>query len=433
MSTLNAAGVNSSGARRLLFVILAVVAAATVLLAVSRWAGAEDLTTDRSLVAVPVDAMTLERQRSVTTERFFTGRVAARRSSPLAFERSARIEAVLVDEGDRVGRGQALARLDRRDLALRKQQLEATRDQAQARLDELKAGPRSETIDAARAQVRELEEQLNLARVQSRRRRELLDRQAISREEFDRLDTQARSLQASHEAAQARLDELLTGTREEQVRAQEWVVAELASRVAAVDLDLEKSVLRAPFAGRIGERLLDEGAVAAPGQTVLTLLEEARPEVRIGLPPDATKDIEPGVERTIEVSGERYQARLTGVLPELESATRTVTVVFELRDAGSAKVFPGQIARLAVPRKENTTGYWVPLEALSRGVRGLWACYALVEADEPGLHKLEQRQVEILSTEGDRAFVRGAIEPGERIVRSGVNRVTAGQLVQAGG
>ncbi len=418
------------GPRRFLALLLIAFAVATAVLVAKRWTGGEDLTTHSSPVVTPVEVVAVEAVDSVTTERFFTGRVAARRSSPLAFERAARVVAVMVDQGDRVGKGQAVAKLDMRDLELNKEQLEAARSQAQARLDELIAGPRQESIASAQAQVRDIEQQLQLAQVQARRRQELLARQAISREEFDRLDFQARSLQASLDSAQAQLEELQTGTRKEQVRAQQGVVAELNSRIASIALQLEKSVLRAPFAGRINERILDEGAFATPGQTVLTLLEEARPEVRIGLPADAAQQIVIGDKRLIEIAGVDYPATATGVLPQLDPETRTATVVFELETQKSNAIFDGQIARLAVERAEQTSGYWLPLEALSRGMRGLWACYAVVPTDEPDGRTIEQRQVEILSTEGDRALVRGALRPGDLVVRSGVNRVTVGQRVR---
>jgi len=418
------------GPRRFLLLLLLTVAVATAALIAKRWTGPEDLTTQSSTVVTPVDVVAVEAVDSISTERFFTGRVEARRSSPLAFERAARVLAVMVDEGDRVGQGQALAKLDTRDLEIRKSQLEAARAQAQALLDELNAGPRRESIAAAQAQVRDIEQQLELAQVQTRRRQELLARQAISREEFDRLDFQARSLQASLDSARARLDELETGTREEQVRAQQSVVAGLDSQIDSVALDLDKSVLRAPFAGRINQRALDEGAFANPGQTVLTLLEEARPEVRIGLPADAARQIVVGDKRSVEIAGVDYPAKATRVLPQLDAETRTATVVFELATQQPHAIFDGQIARLAVKRTEQTSGYWLPLEALSRGMRGLWACYAVVPSDEPDGHTLEQRQLEILSTEGDRALVRGALRPGDLVVRSGVNRVTVGQRVR---
>ena len=426
----------SPAARRLLYVLLATFAVSTLFLILSRWSGSEDLTTAASMTAIPVEAIAAEAVDSISTKRYFTGRVTPRRTSALAFERAGRLEAVLVEEGDRVRRGQALARLDSRDLELRRSELEAQRAQAQARLDELTAGPRQETIAAARAQVREMEQQLELARVQTRRRQELVERQAISREELDRLDFQTRGLEASKEAAEARLEELVTGTRQEQIRAQKGVVAELDSRIASVALDREKSVLQSPFPGRVSLRSADEGAFLSPGQTVLTVVEEGSLEVRIGLPAEAAVGIDIGEPRTIEIGGRELQARATGLLPELEAETRTATMVFALEAPASEGVFPGQIARLALEREEPASGFWAPLEALSRGERGLWACYVAVEMEnppEPGLRRVEQRQVEVLSTADGRALVRGTLSPGDLVVRSGANRITAGQIVRIGG
>jgi hypothetical protein len=74
----------------------------------------------------------------------------------------------------------------------------------------------------------------------------------------------------------------------------------------------------------------------------------------------------------------------------------------------------------------------VPIAALTRADRGLWACYALVkDPQQRGAERfrLERRDVEILHSDGEFAFVRGLLQNGDRIVASGVNRVTSGQQV----
>jgi hypothetical protein len=70
----------------------------------------------------------------------------------------------------------------------------------------------------------------------------------------------------------------------------------------------------------------------------------------------------------------------------------------------------------------------VPTQALAEGRRGLWSVYVLVP-DTAGAHTLEARPVETVRVEADRAFVRGAVEPGELILASGVSRITPGQSV----
>ena len=420
--------------RRTLKIGVGLFAAVSVGFLVSRWVLVEDLTAAADFTALPVETIEAQPVDRIQAKRVFTGRIASQRATDLAFVTSARVTAVLVDEGDRVRQGQPLARLDDRDLKLQRASLAAQRDAAQARLDELREGPRRESIEAARAQVSEIERQLELAQVQTRRRSELLARQAISQEEFDRLDFQAKALDASLEAARARLRELETGTRSEQIRAQEAVVAELSARIESVELEVDKSILRAPFAGRIAARSLDEGAVSSPGLTVLRLVEESEPEARIGVPVESVGQLAVGDVRSVEVAGREYEARVTSVLPELEARTRTATVLLALpRDSG-AELFPGQIARLSLDGEEAVSGYWLPLSALTRGARGLWAAYAVEPAGEgapePGLYQVERRQVEILHSEGDRALVRGALAPGVRLIAAGANRVADGQLVR---
>ena len=426
---------SSSGVARLLVIAALLLAIGVVAFAAMRWVGAEDLTNERSLAVLPVDVIEVQPVESIENERYFTGRVAAGRASALSFERTARLADAMADEGDSVRRGQPLGRLDTRDLELRKAQLDAQRLQAQARLDELRAGPRREAIDAAKARVSELERRLELAEFQRKRRGELLERQAISQEEFDRLDFESRALDSSLAAANAQLDELETGTRSEQVRAQEAVVKGLEAQVASLELDIEKSVLRAPFAGRIAERLIDEGVVVQPGQPVFRILEQGRPEVRIGLPPEAAQSISVGDKVTIEVAGVAYDAEATGVLPEIESETRTATALFDLPAAANDEVFAGQVARLQLSQQESASGYWLPMTALTPGVRGLWACYILVPSEQAApdgrpAFELERVPVEVLHSTEQQALVRGVLKTGDRVVRDGVNRVTAGQLVR---
>jgi len=427
----------SARGRRALQVVLGLFLLVTAGFLISRWILAEDLTAAADFVALPVETMEARPVDRIATERVFTGRVASQRATDLAFVRSARVTDVLVEEGARVSRGQPLARLDARDLKLQRSSLSAQRDAAEARLDELREGPRREAIDAARARVAEVERQLELARVQTRRRSELLERQAISQEEFDRLDFQARALDASLEAAKARLRELETGTRQEQIRAQEATVAELEARIESIDLEIDKSVLRAPFAGRIADRRVDEGAVSSPDLTVLRVVEESRPEARIGVPVETAAAMAVGEARKVEVAGRKYSARVSAILPELESETRTATVLLALPPEAGPELYPGQIARLTLEREEPISGFWLPMAALTRGSRGLWATYAVEpagdDAPQPGLHQVQRRQVEILHSQGDRALVRGAIRSGDQLVAGGANRVADGQFVRLEG
>ncbi|MDY7006658.1 MAG: efflux RND transporter periplasmic adaptor subunit, partial [Cyanobacteriota bacterium] len=103
--------------------------------------------------------------------------------------------------------------------------------QEQAKLQELQTGARIEDIKVARSGVLDLEEQVNLARLQEKRREELYTEGAISQEQFDEASTQADTLQARLEQAKSELEKLETGTRSEQIEAQQARVSQAQSQL----------------------------------------------------------------------------------------------------------------------------------------------------------------------------------------------------------
>jgi RND family efflux transporter MFP subunit len=390
--------------------------------------------------ALPVAAVKVQQQTSLETKVLYAGTVEANRSSQLAFERPGRILRVTVREGAQVAAGQVLAELDTSELRAQHAQAESQLSQARAVLREFEAGARREVVASARAQVKEAEEQLRLLEIQHERRQDLLRREAISREEMDSFATQMTAQAARAESVRQRLRELEAGTRDEQLDAQRAVVSMAAARLDELAILIEKSRLRAPFAGSIAQRMLDEGAYVGPGTPVLTLLESGDLEVRVGVPADQLGAVREGATQTVVLQGQRVQAPFRRVLPQLDESTRVVPVLFALPTEARSAALPGMLAQLELPRVLKEPGFVLPVSALTRADRGLWACFAIVPANDanaqpaPGsAERLERREVEILHSDGQRAYVRGFLQDGDRVVASGVSRVTDGQRVIAEG
>jgi len=343
-----------------------------------------------------------------------------------------------VDRGDRVTQGMPLARLDTRNLEVQRSQLVAQRDQAMAVLTELQRGPRQEDIDAASATVRDLENQLELQRIRQSRREYLVTEGAIASEELDEVAFGAEALAQRLDAGRSQLQALQNGTRSEQVAAQAAVVEQFTAQIANLDITIEKSTIVAPFDGYIGERQQDEGTVVGASQPVVRLVEAAQPEVEIGVPSDRLATLAPGSQHPVEIGGDRYNATVQSILPELDPTSRTRTVVLALNDRGltdSALIAPSQIARLSLSTTIEQPGYWLPVTALTQGEKGLWTAYALVssslsQADSDASYQVERRIVEILHTEGDRVFVRGTLSPGDWLISDSTQKVVPGQQVQ---
>ncbi|NET34555.1 MAG: efflux RND transporter periplasmic adaptor subunit [Cyanothece sp. SIO1E1] len=392
--------------------------------------------------------MSVERVNAYQITQRYTGEVAALRASELGFERSGKLVWLGVDDGDRIATGAAIAKLDTRNLEAQRQGLLAQKAQAVAVLAELQQGARAEDIAAARSAVRDLEDQVELQRIRQTRRQSLYTEGAISKEELDEIAFGANALSDRLDVARSNLDELLNGTRPEQIAAQQAAVNQLEASIADMEITIEKSTMRAPFAGTIANRRLDEGTVVTASTPVVRLVEDIEPEVEIGVPVAVASQLQTGSRQPVQIGQQTYVARISSILPEVDPATRTRKVILALAPAAAKTVSPGEVARLETKQTIAGAGYWLPTTALARGERGLWSCYALVDVNADGAlaqvdskadvesdgqslaYRVERRDVEVLHTEGDRVLVRGALQPGDQIVANGVQRLVPDQLVR---
>lgn len=308
-----------------------------------------------------------------TVRERFVGRLEPARQTRLGFERSGLITEILVEEGDTIEQGQPIARLDTAKLVAERGMLDARR--------------------------RELEAQKALAELTVDRKKRLMDGGHGSIEQYD----EARFALARFVAAIENID----------------------ASIRSLDVDIDKSVLHAPFTGRVGARLVDEGAVVSPNLPVVDLLEAGRRQVRIGVSVEASSKLTTNRTYSLSAAGRTYSARLVVVRPDLSTSTRTVSAVFDVD--GAAKLPFGEIMELALDHHVMTNGFWVPLSALVEGRKGLWTVYTVAESD--GERLVQREAVEILHTERARAFVRGTLASGAQIVFDGTNRVVPGQRV----
>ena len=468
-------------------------------------------TSESSLANIlSVQATPIKLVNSYSVSQSYTGVVEAKRTSELGFEQSGLLKFIYVEEGKKVGKGEAIAQLDtsqtqaqksvliaqkeraiatlkelqtgprveviaatRASLAQEKAKLQelqtgprveviaATRaslTQEQAKLQELQTGTRTEDIEAARSVVLDLEEQVELAQLREKRREELYKQGAISQEQLDvastetdtlnarlkrgrseleKLQTGTRSEQIEAQKArvrqvQSQLDELIVGTRSEQIEAQKAEVKRFEAQISEIDVVLRKSILYAPFTGTISVRHLDEGVVVNATQAVVRLVEDGERKVRVGVPPTQASRLRIGSLEEVRIAQKTLSAQVLSILPEVDSMTRTQSVILALPQA----IAPGTIVKLELNQIETVTGYWLPTSALVWGERGLLACFALVSPQKSDLvippltYQTEKRMVEVLHTEGDRSLVRGLLKPGELVVTTGTNQLVPGQLVR---
>jgi len=377
-----------------------------------------------SIAPLPVATFVLGEIKSPIQMDAYRGVVVPSKEAELGFRRGGRIESLFVEEGSEVQQRQVLAELDSSDVRF---QLATTRSQvaeAEAVLAELIAGPRSQTISAARSEVSRLTAALSLSRVTAERQQNLLRSNASSVQQSDEARFAVQQNEAALESAKYRLDELLEGSRKEQITAQEARVAVLRGQVAGLEVDLADTQIVAPFSGVISRRYLDEGAIAGPQSVALRLICCSPLEARFGISVADARRLRLGESVTITVGDRTYDSLITRIEPELDSASRTQTIYVTLPDGCGTAIVPGETASLAMA-EEHEDALWVPISALSRAARGLWTVYAV---SDYGV--VERREVQVVETDTELARVAGTmITRGERLVSGGLHRITPGMKV----
>lgn len=324
--------------------------------------------------ALPVRTTEVVLEQGYHAKRTFTGRATPGRISQVAFELGGTVEAIHVDLGHHVNGGEKLANLDTARLKAQKAQLVAQREEISARLD--------------------------LAERTLKRAKETYSQGHASAQRLDEAEANAISMRAN--------------------------IKQLQAAIAAVDVDLGKSEITAPFGGVITARLLDEGTVVAAGTSILEVSEIDRMEAHIGMPPEYAEAVQNGAP--VELRGGRRGiikgASLRSVIPAIEGQTRTMKVTFNLPEDTAAR---GELITAVVQDWQEMQGAWLPLRALSSDVRGLWRVYKIV--DGPDGPRVRFENVQILYTDANRVFVTGTISNGDRVIADGIDRLAPGQRV----
>jgi multidrug resistance efflux pump len=181
-----------------------------------------------------------------------------------------RVAKIFVGEGDTLTNGQLIAELDAAELR-------AMRYNAAATLAEWEAGPRREEIAAAKNDWEALTAELDFARADEKRSRDLFATKTIAETERDRAVTRVSSLEKSTAAAKSRYELLLAGTRPERL-------AQARARLAEIDAQLREMRIVAPTNCVVEVLSVKVGDVLAPHREAATLLLTQHLWVRVYVP-----------------------------------------------------------------------------------------------------------------------------------------------------
>jgi multidrug efflux system membrane fusion protein len=304
----------------------------------------------------------------------YSGEVRAQYEPALAFRIGGKITKRLVDVGDRVEAGQALAELDAADVGL--------------------------ALEAAQAQLASAQSDLALATSELERYRSLLDRQLVSRSLYD-------ARVSAEKAAQARVRQ-----------------AEAEAKVSGNQATY--AVLRAPERGVIAQRLAEAGQVVAAGQTVFVLAQDGAREVLISVPERSAADFSPGRPLAVELwsqPGKRLPATLREIAPAADAQARTFAARVTF-NPGEVSTEIGQSARVFA-LQDGEAALEVPLAALYQqdNKPAVWVV-------DPATSTVHLTPVQIGPMGEEKVPVLSGLAATDWVVAAGVHLILEGQRVK---
>jgi HlyD family secretion protein len=278
------------------------------------------------------------------------------REVDLTFNNSEHIEQLLVEEGDRVRRGQLLATLHSERLQASVDTAEANVASQQAVLARLQAGSRPEEIRQAQADVRAAEARLTNAQTTYKRTLSLESAKAASQQAVDDARAALDAARADLKVAREALELAQLGPRSEDIdEAQARLKAEQARLALAVAV-LGDASLYAPEDGVIRNRLLQPGDMASPQKPVLTLALNNPLWVRVYVPETLLGRVVPGMRASVSTDSypdKIYRGWVGFISPTAEFTPKHVeTPELRTRLVYQARVFvcnAGNELRLGMP------------------------------------------------------------------------------------
>jgi multidrug resistance efflux pump len=285
---------------------------------------------------------------------------AASRNIAVAAPDGGQVTRVFVEVGDRVARGEPLFEVDPRPIEAELVTARAARDSAVAELARLEAQPRAETIPPLEAAVKAAEVEVNDSRSRVELWESVKDKRAVAEDELNRYRFALEGAQARLAQARANLELARAGAWSKDIDVARAGLEQAEAQVRAVEILLERRTVRAPIDGTVLKRNVEPGQLAPtdPARAAVTMGdlssiniraqvdEEDLPELRKGAA--AVARIRGGRDITVRLEMLRIEplaepkVSLSGATTERVD-TRVLEVLFVVKDAGDAPLYPGQL------------------------------------------------------------------------------------------
>lgn len=297
-----------------------------------------------------------------------------------------RIESVAVQLGDRVSRGQTVAKME--DRAIREQ------------VNQVRAN-----IEVNQATLAARQNDLTVAKNALDRARTSFERGLLSQAGLEDAEARHASAQSQVTVAQAQL-------------------VSTQARLDELTVTLNDTNVVSPVDGFVGRRALDQGAFAGANTVILSVVDIGVVRMVANLVEKDFRRVQSGAQARVEVDafpGEQFTGQVSRVAPVFDPATRTATMEIEVPNPGF-RLKPGMYARVRLTAERRPDALTVARAAVVdiQGRRGVYV------VEDSVAHF---REVQTGISDGDRVEITNGVNEGVRVVTTGALAIRDGERI----
>lgn len=251
------------------------------------------------------------------------------------------------------------------------------------------------------AQLKAIEAQLELARINLGREQKLREQNMVSQSELDAAEATMKQNKADADAIRA---------------------------------TIEKKTIRAPFPGQLGIRQANLGQYLDAGKPIVWLQTVTPVYADFSLPQQELSELTNGMAVRLQIDaypGRSFQGTLTALNPGLDQTTRSISLRATF-DNPNQLLHPGMFARVEVLLPEHKDVLVIPATSVLRAPSGD-SVYVIEEQTDKATgkssEKVRQQLVRLGIERGDYVSVESGLKSGDRIVSSGQFKLRTGMSV----
>jgi len=307
-----------------------------------------------------------------------TGSFVAEESSDVAPLTSGRVTETPVDIGDRVAKGQVIARLDDSDAVLRQQQASASVEQADAAFRQAQAkigfsggsfnAENVPEVQSARASYESALADVKMAEADARRYDNLVKTGDVSQSAYERQETQAETARARADTALKQYETALNNARQnyQAIASAQAMLAAAKAQLAQAQKAVADTVIRAPISGYITDRPIAVGEYVMPSSKVVTIVRADPIRLQLRITALDADRIATGMRVLARVEGREkreFEGKITALNPSIDPNSRSMMAEAKF-DNPKMELRPGMFATARIVLPGGTQAVMVPREAV---------------------------------------------------------------------